>query len=158
MTNQSSELLYNWRFTDNHFVLATSPLRLTDSIFWTEYYFHSPYVTSSLKREWVRGLQLLLVIASAVLSSESRGTHDHILLSDPKLPQPGGPGPCIYTSPSNRVVQLYPQTPCSLFVASYDSQGYDGSIPPLLHTERITSDQSITCPPPFIISGRTEYR
>jgi hypothetical protein len=33
-------------------------------------------------REWVCRLQLLLVLASAViLRSESRGTHDHILLS-----------------------------------------------------------------------------
>jgi hypothetical protein len=43
---------------------------------------HSPYVTSSLTRGWVCRLQLLLALASAViLRSESRGTHDHILLS-----------------------------------------------------------------------------
>jgi hypothetical protein len=43
---------------------------------------HSPYVTSFLTREWVCRLQLLLVLASGViLRSESRGTHDHILLS-----------------------------------------------------------------------------
>jgi hypothetical protein len=42
---------------------------------------YSPYVTSSLMRGWVCHLQLLLVLASAViLRSESRGTHDHILL------------------------------------------------------------------------------
>jgi hypothetical protein len=37
-------------------------------------------------------------LASAViLGSESRGTHGYILLlSDSRLPQPGGPGPCIY--------------------------------------------------------------
>jgi hypothetical protein len=34
----------------------------------------------------------------------------------------------------NRVAQLYPQALDSLFVASYDSQGYDGSIRPRLHT------------------------
>jgi hypothetical protein len=32
-----SELLYDWRFTANQFVLATSPLRLTTSIFSIEY-------------------------------------------------------------------------------------------------------------------------
>jgi hypothetical protein len=33
-------------------------------------------------REWICHLQLLLVLSSAVnLRSESRGTHDHILLS-----------------------------------------------------------------------------
>jgi hypothetical protein len=43
---------------------------------------HSPYVTSSLTRGSVCRLQLLLALASAViLGSESRGTHDHILLS-----------------------------------------------------------------------------
>jgi hypothetical protein len=42
---------------------------------------YSPYVTSSLTRGWVCRLQLLLVLASAVtLRSESRSTHDHILL------------------------------------------------------------------------------
>jgi hypothetical protein len=43
---------------------------------------HIPYVTSSLTRRWVCRLQLLLVLASAViLRSDSRGTRDHILLS-----------------------------------------------------------------------------
>jgi hypothetical protein len=42
----------------------------------------SAYVTSSLTRRWFCCLQLLLVLASAViLGSESRGTHDHILRS-----------------------------------------------------------------------------
>jgi hypothetical protein len=36
-------------------------------------------------------------------------------------PQPGGPDLCIYV-PSDRVVQLYPQAPSSLFFAFYDSQ------------------------------------
>jgi hypothetical protein len=41
---------------------------------------------------------LLLVLASAViLRSESRGTHDHILLSQIRdSPQPGGPDPRIH--------------------------------------------------------------
>jgi hypothetical protein len=34
----------------------------------------------------------------------------------------------------NRVAQLYPQALDSLSVASYDSQGYGGSIRPRLHT------------------------
>jgi hypothetical protein len=43
---------------------------------------YSPYVTSSITRGLVCRLQLLLVFASAVIfRSESRGTHDHILLS-----------------------------------------------------------------------------
>jgi hypothetical protein len=43
---------------------------------------HSPYVTSSRQRGWVYRLQLLLVLASAViLMSESHGTRDHTLPS-----------------------------------------------------------------------------
>jgi hypothetical protein len=58
---------------------------------------HSPYVTSCLTRGWVCHLQFLLALASAViLRSECCGTHYHILLSDSRLPQPGGPGPRIY--------------------------------------------------------------
>jgi hypothetical protein len=53
-----------------------------------------PYVTSSLTRGRVCRLQLLLVLASAIiLRSEFRGTHDHILLSQirvsPYLYPPG---------------------------------------------------------------------
>jgi hypothetical protein len=54
----------------------------------TKYFFqlntcgYSPYVTSSLTRGWICRLKLLLALASIIiLSSESRGTHDHILLS-----------------------------------------------------------------------------
>jgi hypothetical protein len=43
---------------------------------------HTPYVTSSLTRGWVCRLQLLLVLASAViLRFESCGVYDYILLS-----------------------------------------------------------------------------
>jgi hypothetical protein len=79
-----SELFSDWRVTANHFVLATSSLRLTTSnfIFQLNTCGYSPYVTSSLTREWVCSLQLLLALASAViLRSESLGTHDDILLS-----------------------------------------------------------------------------
>jgi hypothetical protein len=78
-----SELLYDWRFTTNQFVLSPSPLRLTARIFFQlNTCGHSPYVTSSLTRGWVSRLQLLLTFASAfILRSESRRTHDHIVLS-----------------------------------------------------------------------------
>jgi hypothetical protein len=50
--NRESELFYNWRFTANQFVLATSPLRLTKSnfIFQLNTCRCSPNVTSSLTR------------------------------------------------------------------------------------------------------------
>jgi hypothetical protein len=61
-SESESELLYDWRFTANHFVLATSPLRLTTSnfIFQLNTCGYSPYVTSSLARGLVCRLQLLL--------------------------------------------------------------------------------------------------
>jgi hypothetical protein len=40
----------------------------------------------------------------------------------------------VFISPRNRVVQLYPRALGSLSVASYDSQGYGGSILTRLHT------------------------
>jgi hypothetical protein len=74
----------------------------------------------SLTRGRVCRLQLLLVLASAViLRSESRGTHDHILLS---------------------------HNWDFLFIASYDSQGYVGSMRPRL--------QWIMCP--FLTRSRPQ--
>jgi hypothetical protein len=131
-----SELLYDWRFTANQFVLATSLLRLTTSNFSFQQNTcgYCPYVTSSLTRGWVCRLQLLLVLASAViLTSESRGTHDHILLSQIRdSPNLEGQIP-VFISPRNRVAPLYPQAQGSLFVASNDSQRYGGGIRPCLH-------------------------
>jgi hypothetical protein len=62
------------------------------------------------------------------LRSESRGTHDHILLfqirDSPKLEDQVH----VFIFPRNRVAQLYPQALGSLFVAFYDSQSYGGGI------------------------------
>jgi hypothetical protein len=43
----------------------------------------------------------------------------------------------VFMSPSDKVVQLYPQAPGSLFIASYDSQGYGGIILIRLHMGNI---------------------
>jgi hypothetical protein len=68
--------------------LATSPLRLTTSIFFQlNTSFHSPYVTYSLMKGWVCRLQLMLVLASAVIL---RAESPHFTISDSRLPQPGG--------------------------------------------------------------------
>jgi hypothetical protein len=78
--------------------------------------------------------QLLLVFASTViLGSESRGTHDHILLSQIRVSSNLEGQVPLFISPRNRVAQLYPQALGSLFVASYDSQGYGGGIRTRLH-------------------------
>jgi hypothetical protein len=104
LSHSESELLYNWRFTASQSVLATSPLRLTTNnfIFHLNTCTYSPDVTSSLARGWVC-LQLLLVFASAViLRFKSRGTHDHILLSQIRgSPNLEGQVP-IFISPRNR--------------------------------------------------------
>jgi hypothetical protein len=70
----------------------------------------------SLTKERVCRLQLLLVLASAViLGSESRGTCDHILLSQIR-DSPNLEGQVhVFISPTAR---LYPQALGSLFVAS----------------------------------------
>jgi hypothetical protein len=51
-TELELELLYDWRFTANHFVLVTSPLRLTTSkfIFQLNICGYNSYATSSLTR------------------------------------------------------------------------------------------------------------
>jgi hypothetical protein len=68
-SESESELLYDWRFTANQFVLAASPLRFTTSnfIFQPKTCGPIPYVPSSLMREWVYRLQLLLALASIVI-------------------------------------------------------------------------------------------
>jgi hypothetical protein len=67
---------------------------------------HRPYVTSSLTKEWVCRLQLLLALVSAfILRSVSRWTHDHILLSQIQdSPNLEGRVP-VLISPRNRVAQ-----------------------------------------------------
>jgi hypothetical protein len=93
--------------------------------------FHSPYVTSSLARGWVCRLQLLLALASGViLRSKSRGTSDHILLTQIRDSSNLEGQVPVFISPSYRVAPLYTQALGSLFVASYDSQSWGGGIRP----------------------------
>jgi hypothetical protein len=119
---------------------------------------YSPYV-SSLMREWVCRLQLLLVLAGAVkLRSESRGTHDHIFLSQIR----GSPNLegqiSVFISPRNRVARLYLQALGSLFVASYDSQGYGGGIRPRLHTGRVADELFTSISRSLLLSGGPERK
>jgi hypothetical protein len=88
----------------------------------------------SLTRGWVGRLQLLLVLASAViLGSESRWTPNHILLFQFRdYPNLEGQVP-IFISPRNRVAQLYSQTLGSLFAAFYHSQCCGGGIRTRFH-------------------------
>jgi hypothetical protein len=88
-------------------VLATSPWGSRRVFFQLNTWSHNPCVISSLTRGWVCLLQLLLALASAViLRSESRGTHNHILLFQIRdFPSLEGQVP-VFISPSNRVAQL----------------------------------------------------
>jgi hypothetical protein len=67
-----SELLYDWRFTDN---LSAKPLDTDDQyLFQLNTCGYNPYVTSSLTRGLVCRLQSMLALANAViLCSEPRG-------------------------------------------------------------------------------------
>jgi hypothetical protein len=92
-----SELLYDWRFTAYQLVLATSPLRPTTRIFIFQINTcgFSPYVTPSL-------MSLSFRIApgpgqhSHSQVQVPRDSWPHFTVSDPRLPQPGGPGQRIY--------------------------------------------------------------
>jgi hypothetical protein len=73
-------------------------------------------------------------LASAVIpGSESHGTHDHILLSQIRDSHNLEGQVSVFISPRNMVAQLYAQALGSLFVASYDSQGYGGGTSAHLH-------------------------
>jgi hypothetical protein len=67
-----AELLYDWRFIANHFVMAPSPLRITarDFFFCMQLYpcGHSPCVTSSLTKWWVSLLWLCLALFQVYVS------------------------------------------------------------------------------------------
>jgi hypothetical protein len=122
-----SQLLYDQRFTANQFVLVPSPLRPTTSNFFQlNTYGYSPYVSSSLMRDCVCHLELLLALTSAViLGSESSRTHDHILLSQTR-DSPNLEGQvAIFISPRNRVTQLWPQA-----LGSF-------SLPPTTHRDMV---------------------
>jgi hypothetical protein len=93
-------------------------------------------------------LQLLLAPANTViLRPESRGTHDHTLLSHIRdFPNLEGQVP-VFISPRNRVARLYTQALGSLFVASYVSQGYGG----VSHSQHPTTQLE----PPFTTNEQT---
>jgi hypothetical protein len=95
-------------------------------------------------RGWICRLQLLLVLASAViLTSVSRGTRDHILLSQIRDSLKLEDQVPLFISPRIRVARLYPQALGSLFVDSYDTLLYGGGIRPRIHTGvQLTTDLS----------------
>jgi hypothetical protein len=91
-----SELLRDWRFTGNQFVLATSPPRLTTSnfIFPLNTCGYSPYVTSPLMRMGLSAADPRQRSHSQVWVTHN--SWSHFTVPDSRLHQPGGPGPRIY--------------------------------------------------------------
>jgi hypothetical protein len=68
--------------------------------------------------------------------------YDHSLLSQVRdSPNMEGQVP-VFISPGNRVAQLYPQALGSLFIASYNSQGYSGGIQTRIHTDNFSQSRS----------------
>jgi hypothetical protein len=114
-----------------HFVMVSSPLWGP----WPDFNFHCLTITfffllAGCLLWWGDGSIVCRAITHWL---ESRRTHNHILLSHLRLPQPGGPGPRILIL-QEQGGQLYPQPLVSLYHASYDSQGYGGGILTRLHT------------------------
>jgi hypothetical protein len=79
--------------------------------------------------------QLLLVLArTVILGSESRGTHGHILLFQIRDSHNLEGQVPVFRTPRYRVAQALD----SLFVSSYNSQGYGGGIRTCLHMGKLT--------------------
>jgi hypothetical protein len=87
------------------------------------------YISCTVITEFCLSDKFLLALAStAIFGSEPRGTYCHILLSlirdAPNLEDQV----TIFISLSDRVAQLYLQVLGSLFIASFDSQGYNWGV------------------------------
>jgi hypothetical protein len=85
-------------------------------------------------------LQLLNLASAVTLGFEYGGTHDHVLLFQIQDSTNLEGQVLVFISARNRVAQLHPQALGSLFVSSYDTQGYGGVIRTRLHAGPITAD------------------
>jgi hypothetical protein len=114
---------------------------------------YSPYATSSLMTGWVCRLQMLLALASSViLGSESRGTRDHILLSQIRgSPNLEGQVP-VFTSPRNWVPFSLPPTTRRTTVEVFEPVSTWGQIPESWISGAITSGQTAGKSSPPILS------
>jgi hypothetical protein len=98
-----SVTLRDRRFTTNHFVLATSPLRLTTSNFFFQLNTcgYSSYVASDERM----GLSFAIAADTRKRSHSQvrvpRDSWQHFTVSDSILPQLGWPGPRIYILQEN---------------------------------------------------------
>jgi hypothetical protein len=100
------------------------------------------YSAPSLTRGWVCNLlvKMLLGFARAVtLVSNYRRAHDHISLSQVQDSHNLEGQIPVFISPRNKLAQLSHRKLYSIFVASYDSQGYGRIILTRLRTRNISS-------------------
>jgi hypothetical protein len=102
LSEWESELLYDWQFTANQFVLAPNPLGLTTNNFFLQLNpcDRSPYVTSLW---WEDGSVVYNCCWPSPAQSFSglspAGLMLYFTLSDSRLLRPGAPGPSIYVYP-----------------------------------------------------------
>jgi hypothetical protein len=125
-----SELLYDWRFTVNYFVLVTSPLRFTTSSF----FFN--WALAVIVSDERMGLSFTIAAGPRQRSHSQvrvpRDSWPHFTASVSRLPQPRGTGFCIYV-PLEQSDKFIPPGTGFLFVSSYYSQGWGEGIRTRLH-------------------------
>jgi hypothetical protein len=99
---------------------------------WPEFYYCRTFVVLRCGAPFLTRGRVCNLLTQFTISlvSKSRRTHLTLVWDSPSLE---GQVP-VFVSPRNRVTQLYPWALGSLFVTSYDSQGYSGGIPTHLHT------------------------
>jgi hypothetical protein len=95
---RQSELLYDWLFTANHFVLATSPLRPTTSIFFD--WILAVIILRKIRSDGRMCLSFTTAAGSRQRSHSQvqfpRDSWPYFTVSDSRFRQTGGPDPCIY--------------------------------------------------------------
>jgi hypothetical protein len=111
---QERKRVYIWSIYKNRckiYLGVKPPSESKDQIFITVIQSRvSWYGAPPLTKGWVCHLQLLLALSSpAILRSKSRGTHDHILLSEIGDSSNLEGQIYLFISPRNRVAQIYPQ-------------------------------------------------
>jgi hypothetical protein len=110
-----SELLYDWQFTANQFILAPSPLRPTTGILFPTEHLGLQFLCNILSDERM-GLTFTISDGSLQRSHSwvrvPRDPYPNFTVSHSKLPQPGRPVPPIYI-PQEQGAPVIP--PCTGF-------------------------------------------
>jgi hypothetical protein len=131
------ELLCDLPFTASQFSWRQAPCDRRQEIYFPTEHLRLYSLCNILSDEGM-GLSFTIAAGPRQLSHSwvriPRDSWPYFTISDSRLPQPGGSGP-VFISPRDRVAQLYRQALRSLFIASYDSQGYGGDIRTNIHPQ-----------------------